>query len=63
MLIGHRKSRFLPAWLETYREYNASSWYYNAGERPTKEVLEKRPHIGKLATTSRGRIHHCNLTI
>lgn len=27
VMIGHRNCRFLPLWLETYREYHADDWY------------------------------------
>jgi hypothetical protein len=46
VIIGHRSARFLPLWLETYRNnYRPDLWYYNAGERPTVQVLHKRPEL------------------
>ncbi|CAG2107381.1 unnamed protein product, partial [Medioppia subpectinata] len=45
VLITHKNARFLSQYYETYREYNASEWYYNAGERPVLEVINKQPHI------------------
>lgn len=45
VIIAHPKARFLPLWLDTYREYHADKWYYNAGERPTVEVLQRRPEL------------------
>ncbi|CAG2103018.1 unnamed protein product [Medioppia subpectinata] len=45
ILIAHKNARFLSQYYETYREYNPSKWYYNAGERPVFEVINKQPHI------------------
>ena len=66
VILAHRDARFLPLWLETYRDnYRADLWYlnlkllllnrtslwnyllryYNAGERPTQEILYSSPHL------------------
>lgn len=45
VIIANRRARFLTEWLESYRAYDPTKWYYNAAEKPTKEVLEKRPHL------------------
>lgn len=46
VLVAHPQARFLREWLETYRgAYDKNKWYYNAGERPTVEVLFKRPEL------------------
>lgn len=46
LLIAHKDARFLKLYLETYRNaYNSTLWYYNAGERPTEEVLYKQPEL------------------
>ncbi|KAI9561780.1 hypothetical protein GHT06_012741 [Daphnia sinensis] len=45
VLIANRKARFLPLWLDSYREYHPDLWYYNAGERPTVEILYKHPEL------------------
>ncbi|XP_008475650.2 uncharacterized protein LOC103512653 isoform X1 [Diaphorina citri] len=45
ILIGHRDARVIPLWLDTYKEYNASLWYYNGGVLPTKAVLEHKPEL------------------
>lgn len=46
VIVAHREARFLREWLETYRgAYDKNKWYYNAGERPTVEVLYKRPEL------------------
>ncbi|XP_034233306.1 uncharacterized protein LOC117640652 [Thrips palmi] len=50
VIVAHPDARFLNEWLETYRgAYFKDKWYYNAGERPTVEVLYKRPeHIHRV---------------
>lgn len=46
VLLAHKDARFLKLWLESYRNaYRKDLWYYNAGERPTKEILWKRPQL------------------
>lgn len=45
VIIAHKNARFLRKWLECYRFYDKTRWYYNAGERPTTEVLYKEPHL------------------
>lgn len=46
VLIAHKNARFLNLWLESYRNaYKGDKWYYNAGERSTKEILWKRPEL------------------
>uniref|UniRef100_A0A0P6DHA5 Sulfotransferase sult n=2 Tax=Daphnia magna TaxID=35525 RepID=A0A0P6DHA5_9CRUS len=45
VIIANRKARFLPLWLDSYREYHPEIWYYNAGERPTVEILYKHPEL------------------
>jgi hypothetical protein len=45
VLIAHAKAQFLKLYLETYKTYKPDLWYYNAGERPTVEVLYKNPGL------------------
>lgn len=45
VLIAHKDARFLKLWLESYRDYHPDSWYYNAGEKPMKEVLVYKPEL------------------
>ncbi|KAI5711983.1 hypothetical protein M8J75_004819 [Diaphorina citri] len=45
ILIGHKDARVIPLWLDTYKQYNASLWYYNGGVLPTKAVLEHKPEL------------------
>ena len=45
IVIAKPKSRFLSLWLKSYKDYRASMWYYNAGEAPTKEILNKDPNL------------------
>jgi hypothetical protein len=37
-LKAHKDARYLRLCLECYRDYIADSWYYNAGEKPMREV-------------------------
>ncbi|CAF0761589.1 unnamed protein product [Didymodactylos carnosus] len=45
LYLAHKDARFLPLYLETYRQYRSNLWYYNAGERPTQEILYKHPEL------------------
>lgn len=45
VLMGNRNARFLKFTMETYRMYDTSKWYYNAGELPTRVILYKYPHL------------------
>lgn len=46
ILVAHKNARFLKLWYESYRNnYNALSWYYNAGSYPTSHILVPRPYL------------------
>lgn len=46
VLVAHKDARFLKLWLQSYENnYKPEKWYYNAGERPTKQILERRPEL------------------
>lgn len=45
VLIANKDARFLKLWLECYRDYNPDSWYYNASEKPMKEILIYKPEL------------------
>ncbi|KAK4002361.1 hypothetical protein OUZ56_004195 [Daphnia magna] len=45
VIIANRRARFLAMWLDSYREYHPELWYYNAGERPTTEILYRYPEL------------------
>ena len=45
VILAHKDARFLPLYLEQYRNYRAHSWYYNAGEAPTSNILATRPEL------------------
>ncbi|CAN8012182.1 unnamed protein product, partial [Ixodes pacificus] len=45
ILIAHPKARFLPLYHELYRRYNKSSWYWNAGNLPTLDILRPHGHL------------------
>lgn len=43
--MAHKDARFLPLWLNTYRLYHPRDWYYNAGQLPTQQILDKKPYL------------------
>jgi hypothetical protein len=45
VLIANKNARFLRLWLDSYRDYYPDEWYYNAGCKPTEELLYKRPEL------------------
>ncbi|KAJ9587788.1 hypothetical protein L9F63_018771 [Diploptera punctata] len=45
VIVANKDARFLPLWLESYRVYHADKWYYNAGCKPTEEILYKTPEL------------------
>ncbi|XP_021937335.1 uncharacterized protein LOC110838392 isoform X3 [Zootermopsis nevadensis] len=45
VLVANKDARFLRLWLETYRQYYPNRWYFNAGEKPTREVLWFKPEL------------------
>jgi nicotinamide mononucleotide adenylyltransferase len=45
VLIAHKNARVLRLWLESYRQYFPDKWYYNAGCKPTYDILYKRPEL------------------
>jgi hypothetical protein len=45
VIVANKDARFLSLWLESYRKYYPDKWYYNAGCKPTEEVLYKRPEL------------------
>ncbi|XP_022184359.2 uncharacterized protein LOC111043659 [Nilaparvata lugens] len=45
VLIAKKNARFLELWLDGYRKYKARSWYYNAGQYPTEQILAKDKSI------------------
>ena len=45
VIIAHKNARFLSQWLDSYHEYHPELWYFNAGEKPTKEILMQRPEV------------------
>lgn len=45
VLIGHKNARFLRLVLQTYQAYDTDRWYFNAGELPTRAILDKYPYI------------------
>uniref|UniRef100_A0A1B6ECD7 Uncharacterized protein n=1 Tax=Clastoptera arizonana TaxID=38151 RepID=A0A1B6ECD7_9HEMI len=45
ILIGRKDARFLNLWLQGYKRYKPSMWYYNAGQYPTEQILVHNPDI------------------
>ncbi|GAB6027693.1 hypothetical protein CHUAL_001933 [Chamberlinius hualienensis] len=45
VLMANKNARFLKLWLESYRYYKPFMWYYNAGQLPTEDILEKQPNL------------------
>ncbi|KAJ9578293.1 hypothetical protein L9F63_005514, partial [Diploptera punctata] len=45
VLLAHKDARFLPLWLDSYKHYRPRDWYYNAGQHPTQQILERSPHL------------------
>ncbi|RWS11431.1 hypothetical protein B4U80_01156, partial [Leptotrombidium deliense] len=45
ILIASKNARFLKLWLKSYKYYDSSRWYYNAGQLPTSSILESNPHL------------------
>ncbi|XP_024085691.1 uncharacterized protein At4g19900-like [Cimex lectularius] len=46
VILANKNARFLREWLNSYKgAYNKKSWFYNAGIRPTQEILMKRPEL------------------
>jgi len=45
VLMGNPNARFLKFVMETYKGYDSSQWYFNAGDLPTKAILWKYPHL------------------
>jgi hypothetical protein len=43
--IAHKRARFLRLYLQTYKKYDGSQWYWNAGWFPTERIINKYPHL------------------
>ncbi|KAH6932769.1 hypothetical protein HPB50_014878 [Hyalomma asiaticum] len=46
IMIFHKNSRFLRLYMDTYRQFNDSIWYFNGGHLPTRVLVEPHPHLG-----------------
>jgi mannosyltransferase OCH1-like enzyme len=42
--IAHKRARFLRLYLQTYKKYDGSQWYWNAGWFPKQTIIDKYPH-------------------
>ena len=45
VLIAHKEARFLKLWLESYKDYQPQSFYFNAGQKPMFEIIHRMPEI------------------
>lgn len=45
IILAKPNAYFIKLWLQSYKDYRASMWYYNAGEAPTKNILEQNPNL------------------
>ena len=45
LILAKPDSAFIKLWLESYRDYRPTLWYYNAGEVPTLHILNKCPDL------------------
>ncbi|XP_066995833.1 uncharacterized protein [Anabrus simplex] len=45
ILLARKGAQFLSLWLDGYRRYQPRAWYYNAGQYPTEQILEKHPGL------------------
>ncbi|XP_065311055.1 uncharacterized protein [Dermacentor albipictus] len=45
MMFFHKDSRFLRLYMDSYRGFNNSNWYYNAGELPAQVLLQPHSHL------------------
>jgi mannosyltransferase OCH1-like enzyme len=43
--IAHKRARFLRLYLQTYKKYDETQWYWNAGQYPTQKIINKYPHL------------------
>jgi hypothetical protein len=45
VLVAKPGSAFVRMWLQSYKDYRSTMWYYNAGELPTTAILGRCPHL------------------
>ncbi|XP_064454729.1 uncharacterized protein LOC135366005 isoform X1 [Ornithodoros turicata] len=45
IMLAAPGARFFRLYQQLYKEYNRSSWYYNAGDLPTMRLLWHHPHL------------------
>ena len=45
VLLFRPDAPFVKLWLESYKDYRPSLWYYNAGQLPTEAILQKCPGL------------------
>ena len=45
LILAKPDSAFMKLWLQSYRDYRPTLWYYNAGEVPTQQILNRCPDL------------------
>lgn len=45
VIVAHPNARFLKLWYNSYKTYYPTKWYYNAGELPTRHILNSNPGL------------------
>ena len=63
VIVAHKNARFLNRWLDSYHDYRPDIWYYNAGDRPVKEILNIHPELihrvkGEFGVDSKKSLKH-----
>lgn len=54
IILAKPQAKFINLWLQSYKDYRASMWYYNAGEAPTQVILKKNPSLVHRVTEAFG---------
>lgn len=54
IILAKAGAKFIDLWLQSYKDYRASMWYYNAGELPTQVILARNPSLIHRVTESFG---------
>ncbi len=52
--IAHKRARFLRLYLQTYKKYDGTQWYWNAGQYPTQ--TNNNQQISTFSTFNEWRI-------
>ena len=63
VIVAHKNARFLSRWLDSYHDYRADIWYYNAGDLPVRSILNVHPELlhrvkGEFGADSKKSLKH-----